>query len=51
MARPIKETPVLVGKDAARFANNIAKSEKKEVSSAEIQRMQENFKKFRLVNQ
>ncbi|WP_428668125.1 hypothetical protein [Runella sp.] len=50
MARPIKETPILEGRDAARFANNIAKSEKTKVSAAEMQKMKENFKKFKLVD-
>ncbi|WP_205319175.1 hypothetical protein [Runella rosea] len=50
MARPIKETPVLTGRDAARFAKNIAESEKTKLSRTEMERMRENFNKFKLVD-
>jgi hypothetical protein len=38
MARPIKETPILKGKDARRFEEAIKKNEKKKVSAKQYQR-------------
>ena len=49
MARPIKETPVLEGRDAVRFNNKISKNEKTVISEIELKRMQNNFAKFKIV--
>jgi len=49
MARPIKETPVLNGKDAARFHSAIKKNENKKVSKVEYVRAQELYKNFKVV--
>lgn len=46
MARPIKETPTLYGKDAERFTKKIKENETKKVSSSEYKRAMENFKKI-----
>lgn len=50
MARPIKETPVLTGRDAERFSKIIKENEKKTVSAADYARAKETFKQFKLVN-
>lgn len=47
MARPIKETPVLTGKDAQRFAEKIAVNESKKVSRAEYEKVMANYNKIR----
>jgi len=44
MALKIKDTPVLKGKDAKIFRNNIDSSLKKKLPKKELLRMQENFK-------
>jgi hypothetical protein len=38
MARPIKETPVLTGKDAERFEKEIKENENRRVSDSDYQR-------------
>jgi hypothetical protein len=38
MARPIKETPVLMGKDARRFEKTIKENETKKVTPAHYRR-------------
>ena len=43
MAKPIKETPILYGKDAEEFIKNVKEAEQKQVSEEEKQRMKENF--------
>lgn len=50
MARPIKETPILRGKDAERFSRIIKENEKKTVPAADYARAQETFKQFKLAN-
>jgi len=47
MASPIKETPVLTGKDAVRFEKQIKENEtgKNKVPASEYNRAQETFKK------
>lgn len=50
MARPIKETPVLTGKDAERFSRIIKENENKRVPAADYARAQEAFKQFKLAN-
>ncbi len=46
MARPIKETPVLKGKDADRFITAISKSENIKISQTTRKRMESNYKVF-----
>ena len=46
MAKPIKETPVLTGKDAKTFIKQMDASSKTRVNSAERARIRENFAKL-----
>ena len=50
MARPVKETPILTGKDAIRFEKAIKANEKKTISPDEHNRIISAWKKFRVVN-
>jgi len=43
MAKPIKETPILRGRDAKRFNKELKKSETKKVSPDVRERMNRNF--------
>lgn len=43
MARPIKETPVLKGKDARAFEKAIKENENKKVSPEEYHRVMNNY--------
>jgi hypothetical protein len=43
MARPIKETPVLSGKDAKRFEQQIKENEKRKVPESDYQRALKTF--------
>ena len=43
MARPIKDTPTLKGKDAKRFLKQLKKADQNKVSSAELAKMRKNF--------
>ena len=47
MAKPIKDTPTLKGKDAARFAADIKANESKKIDASEYRRMMENYKKIK----
>ncbi|MCP5244849.1 MAG: hypothetical protein H6937_02315 [Burkholderiales bacterium] len=49
MATPIKDTPVLYGKDAERFERIIKENESKKVPAADYNRAKEAYKKFRLI--
>lgn len=51
MARPIKETPVLTGKNAVVFAQEMKKSEGKKVDPKVRERMRENFSKMQNIAQ
>ena len=46
MAKPIKETPVIKGKDALRFRKNLAKAEKITVSAIQLATMRDNYNKI-----
>lgn len=46
MARPIKETPVLKGAEAARFRKNLEVSQNTQISSEEKERLKKNFEVF-----
>lgn len=43
MAKPIKETPVIKGKDARRFRESIAKTEITKISQHELATMRANY--------
>ena len=43
MAKPIKETPVIKGKDAKDFYSNMKASEKSKISAEVRERMNKNF--------
>jgi hypothetical protein len=50
MAKPIKETPVLRGKDARVFLANFSSPNKREtISDATRQRMRDNFEKINAI--
>ena len=49
MAMPIKETPVLTGKDAARFEQIMKKNSEKKVPRADFDRAKAVFKNVKLV--
>ena len=49
MATPIKDTPVLTGKDARAFDEWLKKNEGKKISPEEYARIQAAAKKFKLV--
>jgi hypothetical protein len=46
MAKPIKETPLLRGKDATLFNKNKQENASKRVSASERKRIRANFKKL-----
>ncbi len=46
MAKPIKHTPILKGKDAERFMEEMRKTEHKKVSGHELAIMRENYSKL-----
>jgi len=53
MAKPIKETPHLTGKDAERFRANIFKNETDpttRVSREERERVKESYRKLKLIS-
>lgn len=49
MAKPIKETPILKGKDAAKFNQQHKASRKAIVNKKELERILQNFKKFQAI--
>jgi len=51
MAKPIKETPVLKGKDAKVFLNNIKENKLVVHSKEEISKIKENFSKLSAIAQ
>ena len=46
MAKPITETPVLKGKDAANFVSNQQNYDRVPISDAERERMRQNYQKI-----
>jgi hypothetical protein len=46
MAKPIKETPVIKGKDAERFRENISNANVKKVTAPQMAQMQANYAKL-----
>lgn len=49
MARPIKETPVLSGKDAIIFMEDMESAKTNKVHPEERKRIMENYKKFKAI--
>lgn len=49
MAKPIKETPTLTGKDAERFSEQIKNPELNRPSNSELSQMRENFEKLNAI--
>jgi hypothetical protein len=49
MARPIKETPILTGKDSKLFTQRMKEAEAKPVDVAELARIRENFAKLNAI--
>ncbi len=49
MAKPIKDTPTLTGKDAKVFSDQIKKVENNRPSEAELNRMRESYNKFEAI--
>lgn len=50
MARQIKETPVLTGKDARRFLQNAEQAKANKATQKEMEIMRESAKRFKVVN-
>ena len=46
MARPIKDTPVLSGKAAKRFSEQIKKNENKKISAAKYKKAVDKYKQI-----
>jgi hypothetical protein len=49
MAKPIKETPILKGKDAANFFQNMKEAETKKIPAEEIARIKFNAEKLKAI--
>lgn len=50
MARKIKETPILTGKDAQRFESAIKANENKRLTDAEHRQIMASYRRFKVVN-
>lgn len=48
MAKPIKETPILLGRDAERFNKIIKENENKKVSAVDYERAAKTYKSIKL---
>lgn len=46
MAKPIKDTPVLKGKDAENFLKQVLIAESKKIDPVRVAKMRENFRKI-----
>lgn len=49
MAKPIKETPILRGKDAERFKSDTKRNETSSVSRAEYERVRDSYEAMRKI--
>ena len=49
MAKPIKETPILTGKDAVNFFQNMKEAENKKVSAAELSKIKQNASRLQSI--
>lgn len=50
MAKPIKETPVLKGKDAQKFIQNMSNPDRKKADTKEIAKIKANFSKLHSIS-
>jgi hypothetical protein len=50
MAKPIKETPVLMGEDAKRFLKQKEENKGKKLPPEEVERIMKSYKKFRVID-
>ncbi len=50
MSLPIKDTPVLTGKDAERFLAEVKENENRAVSKEELERMKKNYEIFKAIS-
>ncbi len=48
MAKPIKETPILFGRDAEAFSKKIADNETKTATREEYERVMNNYSKIKI---
>jgi hypothetical protein len=48
MAKPIKETPILSGKDSKRFSQIIEENKDKRASKTEYERVMSNYNKLKV---
>lgn len=51
MAKPIKETPILRGKDAVNFFQNMKEAQNTKVSSADLDRIRQNANRMKSIFQ
>ena len=49
MAKPVRETPVLTGKNAVRFQKILERNIDKKVSKSDYDRAKESYKNFRVM--
>jgi hypothetical protein len=49
MARPIKETPVLEGKDARSFIEKMSSASDRKVSTDDVKRMRDNYERMKSI--
>jgi hypothetical protein len=47
MARPIKDTPVLMGKEAKRFSEEARANETKKISESDYKKMMDNYRQLK----
>jgi hypothetical protein len=50
MAKPIKETPFLSGKDAEKFVTKIQQNNQQKASKAEYDKVMQNYRKIEFKN-
>jgi hypothetical protein len=46
MAKPIKETPVLIGEDAKKFLRHIEEAKSIKITKEEVAKMKDNFSRL-----
>ena len=51
MSKPIKETPILQGKDAKTFMKNMSESSFKKIEQSVRERMKLNYNKLKAISQ
>jgi hypothetical protein len=49
MAKPIKETPILTGKDAMNFSQLMKEAEAKKVSAAQLNQIKQNAERLKSI--